>query len=66
MHQEYRFTLDTTTGYTQTELDALNTEFNARWNGWDIEENKMFLYSNGTHMSAEDAWKAFSDEVAGR
>lgn len=61
------FTLDNCSGYTQAEMDALNEEFEKRWNGWEVEdETRLFCYANGEHMSEEDAIKQFQTEVAQR
>lgn len=55
-----RFTLDTTTGYTQEQLDALTAEFAARWNAGE------YRYVSDEPLDQHTAWKQFADEVAGR
>ena len=50
------FTADNTTGYTQEELDALNTE---------LTERLDMIDPNDTD-AREEAEKAFADEVARR
>ena len=54
-------TLDNTSGYTQQQLDALNSEFEARYLAGD--------WPDATRDDAEQriqAEKWFADEVAGR
>lgn len=60
------FTTANSTGYTQAEMDALNSEFDRRWHGGDAEEPQTFRYADGEFMTAEDAIKQFQDEVARR
>jgi hypothetical protein len=60
------FTIENCEGYTQAEMDDLNAEFLARWNGWSVPDEQLFFYANGAHMTEEDAIKAFQNEVAGR
>ena len=60
------FTIENTDGYAQAQLDSLNAEFTARWNGWNVPEDQLFFYANGEHMEEEMAWKQFAAEVAGR
>jgi hypothetical protein len=60
------FTAENCPGYTQEEMDALNAEFTARWNGWTVPETQLFFYDNGAHMTEEDAMNVFQKEVAGR
>lgn len=60
------FTADNSTGYSPEEIDALNSEFTRRWNGWTVTEAQRFVYGNGVLMTEEDAIKAFQQEVADR
>lgn len=53
-------------GYSTEEMATLNAEFDARWNGWSVEESQRFTYSDGSMMSFDDARRAFQDEVSRR
>lgn len=65
-HHNDPFTSDNSEGYTQEEMNALNKEFDQRWNDWTVEQSQMFQYGNGELMTEEDAIKYFQDEVARR
>jgi hypothetical protein len=60
------FTTENCAGHTQAAMEALNAAFVARWNGWEVPDDQLFLYANGLPMTEEDAIKAFQEEVAGR
>lgn len=60
------FTIDNCEGYSAEEMAALNAEFAARWNGWDVKESQLFLYANGKPMEEDVALAEFWREVAGR
>lgn len=60
------FMSDNSTGYTAAEMDALNAEFERRWNGWQVQESQLFKYADDELMTEEDAIKAFRDEVSRR
>lgn len=51
----YKWRMDNTEGYTQAELDAINAEWQARWDANDWDEDSA---------ECEQQYKEFCDEVS--